>query len=211
MPTAPPPKVDFKKTLPSYRARKGNIDLITVPPLRYLAVDALGSPDAPASAPHSFAHTVETLYPLAFAIKFASKTQAGRDYVVPPLEALWWADDMTAFTTSADKNAWKSTALLMLPDWVTDDLIAAGRDKAARKVADDALATVRVESLDEGQCAQTLHVGPFSAEGPTIESLHAHIADAGLALAGKHHEIYLSDFRRVAPEKLRTILRQPAR
>jgi len=198
-------KVDLKKTLPSYAARRGRIDLIDVPPLRYLAADAVGAPDD-----DSFMSAVEALYPFAYALKFASKIDRGRDYVVPPLEALWWADDMAAFTSERDPSQWLSTAMILVPEWIDDELLEAARAKAGTKVAADQLARVRVETLEEGRCAQTLHVGPFSEEGPVIEAMHRAIADAGLQLAGKHHEIYLGDPRRTAPERLRTILRQPA-
>jgi len=203
-------KLDLKKTLPSYAARQGRFDIVDIPPMRYLAADAEGAPDGA-----SFAGALAALFPLAYALKFASKKGHGRDYVVPPLEALWWADDPAAFT-SGDKSAWHSTALMLLPEWITDGDVEAAREAVAAKVAAGNaaaadLATVRVRVIEEGRCAQTLHVGPFSEEGPVIEELHATLEGAGLALAGKHHEIYLSDFRRAAPEKLRTILRQPGR
>ncbi len=199
-------KTDFKTTLPSYAARHGSLDIVDVPLMRYLAADAEGSPDGA-----SFAGALAALFPLAYALKFASKRERDRDYVVPPLEALWWADDPTAFTTAYDKSAWHSTALILLPEWITDEDVAAARLAVAGKVAAGDLSRVRVQVLEEGRCAQTLHVGPFSTEGPVIQELHNTLEAAGLALAGKHHEIYLSDFRRVAPEKLRTIVRQPGR
>jgi hypothetical protein len=195
-------KTDFKTTLPSYAARHGSFDIIDIPPMRYLAADAEGSPDG-----ESFAGALAALFPLAYALKFASKR--GRDYVVPPLEALWWADDPAAFTTAYDKSAWHSTALILLPEWITDADVEVAREAVAGKVPTEGLARVRVQVIEEGRCAQTLHVGPFSEEGPVIQELHATLENAGLALAGKHHEIYLSDFRRVAPAKLRTIVRQP--
>jgi hypothetical protein len=199
-------KTDLKKAIPSYAARHGHFDIVDIPPMRYLAADAEGAPEGA-----SFAGALAALFPLAYALKFASKRDKGHDYVVPPLEALWWADDPAAFTTSYDKSAWHSTALILLPEWITDEDVEAAREAVAGKVPADDLARVRVQLLEEGRCAQTLHVGPFSEEGPVIEELHATLDAAGVALAGKHHEIYLSDFRRVAPEKLRTILRQPGR
>jgi len=199
-------KTDLKKTLPSYAARQGRFDIIDIPPMRYLAADAEGAPDGA-----SFAGALGALFPLAYALKFASKLGKDRDYVVPPLEALWWADDPEAFTTAYDKSAWHSTALILLPEWITDGDVEAAREVVATKVAAEEVARVGVRVIEEGRCAQTLHVGPFTEEGPVIEELHATLDAAGLALAGKHHEIYLSDFRRTAPEKLRTILRQPGR
>lgn len=198
-------KTDLKKTLPSYAAASGRDDILDVPPLRYLAMDAEGAPEDA-----SFGEAVGTLFALAYAVKFASKRELGRDYVVPPLEALWWADDPASFTSALDRGKWRSTALILLPEWITDAMVAAAREACATKVAPDALARARVETLVEGTCGQTLYLGPFAGEGPTIAALHRAIADAGLRLGGKHHEIYLSDLRRTAPEKLRTIVRQPA-
>ena len=199
-------KTDLKKTLPSYAARHGRFNIVDVPPMRDLAADAEGAPDGA-----SFAGALEALFPLAYAVKFASKRNKDRDYVVPPLEALWWADDRAAFTTRRDPSLWNSTALILLPEWITDEDVEAAREAVARKASGAGLAPVRVHVLEEGRCAQTLHVGPFSEEGPVIEELHVTLEAAGLELAGKHHEIYLSDFRRTAPEKLQTILRQPGR
>lgn len=219
MPAAEPlPKVDLKKSVPGFAARRGRIDIVDLPSARYLAADAAGAPEATAPPQRAQAsalpaltltQAIQTLYPVAYAIKFASKKQRGRDYVVPPLEALWWAEDLAAFTTDVDRDQWRSMALLMLPEWIDDSLIEAGRETAATKVPHEHLAQVRVETFDEQTVAQTLHVGPFADEGPVIAAMHAHIADAGLTLTGRHHEIYLSDFRKTAPEKLRTILRQP--
>ncbi|WP_062076958.1 GyrI-like domain-containing protein [Demequina globuliformis] len=208
-------KWDAKKSIPSYRARPGRVDLITLPSQRYLAADAAGAPEAELRVPESslpmFSEAVQALYPLAYALKFASKNVLGRDYVVPPLEALWWADDMSVFTTPSNRDRWRSTALLMIPAWIEEPQIESAFETASGKVAPELLSHVRVETLTENVAAQTLHVGPFSEEGPVVESLHAHIADAGMELAGKHHEVYLSDVRRAAPDKWRTIIRQPAR
>jgi hypothetical protein len=142
---------------------------------------------------------IEQLYPVAYRLKFASKA-AGRDYVVPPLEALWSAPDMASFTTDRDKSAWDWTLLMMVPEWVTDDDF-----RAADPSADIVIAT-----LEEGRCVQTLHLGPFDDEGPTLARMHDEFIPAqGLAMTGRHHEIYFSDTRRVEPAKFRTILRQP--
>ena len=198
-------KTDLRKTLPSYAAASGHYNILDVPPLRYLAMDAEGAPEDA-----SFGDAVGTVCALAYAVKFASKRELDRDYVVPPLEALWWADDPALFTSALERGKWRSTALILLPEWITDAMVAAAREACAAKVAPEALARARVETLVEGTCGQTLYVGPFATEGPTIAALHRAIADAGLTLAGKHHEIYLTDMRRTAHEKLRTIVRQPA-
>ena len=187
-------KTDLKKALDSYRAKVGEFRLLDLPPRRYLMVDGHGDPN---TAP-AYADALAAIYPVAYRLKFAAKA-AGHDYVVPPLEALWWADDPSAFTSRRDKSRWQWTVMLLVPDWVDDEAVAAA-------LADP----VRVETLAEGRCVQTLHVGSYDDEGPVLAELHDRfIPGAGLAMTGRHHEIYLSDARRTAPERLRTILRQP--
>jgi len=201
-------KTDFTRTLDSYTARRDEIRVVEVPPLRYLMVDGHGDPN---SAPE-YAEALEALYPLAYTLKFASKRDLDRDYVVPPLEGLWWAHDMAAFTTTRDKSAWDWTMMILLPPWLTAEHVAAARDTVGARKAGARLERVRVDGLDERLCLQTLHVGPFDHEGPVLAELHERaIPGRGLVATGKHHEIYLSDPRRTAPEKLRTILRQPVR
>lgn len=204
MPTAAP--VDLRRSVATYAARRGRIDLVTVAPARYLAVDGAGDPN---TSP-AFADALASLYPLAYTLKFASRA-AGRDYRIMPLEGLWWAGDMAAFGAVPDKGQWLWTLLIAVPDWTTPDDLAAARASVAGRGGAPALDAVRLETLDEGLVVQTLHVGPFDAEGPTIEALHEQAASEGLELAGRHHEIYLSDFRRTAPDRLRTIVRQPVR
>lgn len=201
-------KIDLKKTLPSYRARHGEFDVVEVPPRAYLMINGHGDPN---SSPE-FTSAVESLYSLAYALKFFSKRELGRDYVVPPLEGLWWAADMSAFTTARDKSAWDFTLMLLVPDWLDRAQVEEVAEAIERKSAPPRLRDVRFETLDEGTCVQTLHIGPFDAEAEVLAHLHDEvIPDAGLAMTGKHHEIYLSDFRRTAPDRLRTILRQPVR
>ena len=200
-------KIDFKKTLDTYRARTNEVRILDVPDLQYLMVDGHGDPN---TSP-AFADAVEALYPVAYKLKFASKTDLGRDYVVPPLEGLWWAEDFDSFTSARDKSTWDWTLLLMVPDWIDQPLVEAAVEQAgARKDPPRCLADVRFESLSEGRCVQTLHIGSFDDEAAVLHELHeVFIPGQGLRLTGTHHEIYLSDRRRVAPEKLRTILRQP--
>lgn len=206
------PKIDLKKTLDSYRARAGEFRVVEVPPMQYLMVDGHGDPNTS----KAYADAIAALYPIAYALKFASKQQLGRDYTVMPLEALWSAADMEAFTTRRDKSQWDWTAMIMTPDWITADLFQAAVAKVAAKGGSrtgepsPSLDLVRLETLDEGRSVQTLHVGSYDDEGPVLERLHHEfIPSAGLRMTGRHHEIYLSDARRVEPAKLRTILRQP--
>lgn len=199
-------KVDFKKTLDSYQARRGQFRLLDIPDLRYLAVDGHGDPN---TSP-AYSEALEALYPVAYTLKFASKHELGRDYVVPPLEGLWWAEDVAVFTTARDKSRWRWAMLLMVPDWIEPTLIETAIRKVGAASPPARLDDVRVQSLSEGRCVQTLHVGSFDAEGPVLQRMHEEfIPSQGLQLTGTHHEVYFSDARKVAPEKLRTLLRQP--
>ena len=198
-------KIDFKKTLDSYQAKRGVFRLVEVPPLHYLMIDGHGDPN---TSP-AFAEAIETLYPIAYKLKFASKQGLGRDYVVPPLEGLWWADDMDAFS-NRDKSQWDWTLLLLVPDWIDQAMVDAAVEQVAAKDPPARLGDVRFDLLDEGLCVQTLHIGSFDDEGPVLQKLHEEfIPSQGLPPTGHHHEIYFSDFRRTAPDKLRTLLRQP--
>ena len=199
-------KTDLKREIPTYAARRGRFDVVTVPPLRYLMVDGHGDPN---TAP-AYRHALTSLYPLAYTLKFLSKNELGRDYGVVPLEALWWADDLATFTTARDKSRWDWTLMILTPDWITDEHVEAARAKVAAKGEAPVVDRVRLEGLDEGLCVQTLHVGPYDDEAPVLADLHDRfVPEQGLRLVGKHHEIYLSDPRRTDPARLRTILRQP--
>jgi len=181
--------------------------LVNVPPTLCLAVDGHGDPNTEPT----YARAVEALYATAYAIKFASKRQLERDFVVGPLEGLWRADDPSLFV-EVRKSEWDWTMLITLPDWIDDDAVASALAQLAAKKELPALSRVRGLILTEGLSAQILHLGPYDAEAPTIARLHAEFLPGhGLEPSGDHHEIYLSDPRRTAPEKLRTILRQPAR
>ena len=199
-------KVDLKKTIAAYRARRGEFAMVDVPELQYLMIDGQGDPN---TSP-AFSKAIESLYPVAYALKFASKRELGRDYVVPPLEGLWWADDMSAFTTAPDRSQWRWTLMIMTPDWIDRDLFNVAVETVRAKTGAPRLDELRLETLAEGLCVQTLHVGPFADEADVLARLHDEfIPQNGLSLAGTHHEIYFSDFRKVAPSRLRTILRQP--
>jgi hypothetical protein len=199
-------KVDFTKSLDSYRARHLEFRVLDVPSLQYLMVDGHGDPNTASE----YADAIGALYPIAYKIKFASKRELGRDYVVPPLEALWWASDMDAFTTARDKSQWDWTSMIMVPDWITSAMFDDAVVKAAAKNRPASLDRVRLERLDEGRCVQTLHIGSYDDEAEVLAELHHDfIPNAGLKMTGKHHEIYLSDARKVEPAKLRTILGQP--
>ena len=197
-------KIDFKKEIPGYKSKEGKPELLTIPAMNYLKIDGYGDPN------HSieFQQAIEALYTVAYTLKFMIKKQSVTDYGVAPLEGLWWADDMNDFLFSRKEN-WKWTAMIMQPEYVTDTLYKDAIKAAAGKKELPALKKMRLESLDEGLCVQVLYTGPYADEGPTIQSLHQFAKDNGCLLTGKHHEIYLNDQRKTAPEKLKTIIRQP--
>ena len=198
-------KVDFKvahKEL--YRASRDPA-LVDVPELAFLMVDGHGDPNTATE----YTQAVEALYTVSYSLKFAIKrARDGFDYGVMPLEGLWWVADMSKFTSSK-KSDWDWTAMIMQPDQVTQDLLEDALANATAKKSLPAAAKLRLERFCEGPAAQVMHIGPYDAEGPTIKRLHELIAESGRTRRGKHHEIYLSDPRRSAPEKLRTIIRQP--
>lgn len=199
-------KVDLKKEVPSYTARRGTFSVLDVPPLQYLMIDGHGDPN---TSP-AYADGLASLYPLAYTLKFLSKRELGRDYVVGPLEGLWWAADMASFTSGRDKSRWDWTLLNLVPDWLSAEHVETAREAARAKGGAPVLDRIRLETLEEGLCVQILHIGPYDAEGPVLEEMHERfIPSQDLRMSGKHHEIYLSDARRTAPEKLKTILRQP--
>ena len=196
-------KYDPKRELPWYTAPRGRFEIVEVPEQRFCMIDGHGDPNA---APE-YAPAVEALYAVSYAAKFASKRELGRDYVVGPLEGLWSADDPATFVTR-EKSAWDWTMMIWQPDWITDELFAAAREHAVARAPAARLA--RLESIEEGRTVQTLHLGSYDDEGPTLARLHDEfMPEHGLRFNGRHHEIYLGDPRRTAPEKLRTILRQP--
>jgi hypothetical protein len=203
--------IDPKKTLDAYRAKRGEFRLVEVPPLQYLMVDGAGDPNTA----KEYKDAVAALFPLAYTLKFAARAELDLDVVVMPLEGLWDAPDKESFTTKRDKSAWLWTMMIMVPEQVTGEMFATAVDKVEAKVAAKkeplpALRSVRLETLDEGLSVQTLHVGSYDDEAPVLAELHERfIPENGLRMTARHHEIYLGDARRVAPERLRTILRQP--
>lgn len=199
-------KADLRKQLDSYKAKAGEFRVLTVPPLQYLMVDGHGDPNTS----KEFSEALQLLYPVAYKLKFASKLELDKDYTVMTLEGLWWADDMSTFTTARDKSQWDFTVMIMQPDWITKDMFKVALQKVRAKNPSLALDKVRLETLTEELCVQTLHIGSYDDETATLAELHDNfIPNNGYKMVKKHHEIYLSDARRVAPEKLRTILRQP--
>lgn len=199
-----PDKIDFKKRYKQLYSAKPSPGFVDVPPLQYLLIEGRGAPEAP-----ELEGAVQALYSTAYAVKFSLKRARRQGFVVPPLEGLWHAGDPSGFTEDR-RDAWQWVLMLIQPQHVTASDIAEALDTLSRKGNRiDSHGRLQLQQLEEGRAVQCLHVGPYSDEGPSIQALRKYAAEQGYSLAGKHHEIYLSDPRRTAPEKLKTILRHP--
>ncbi len=199
-------KIDLKKELKHlYNASAQKAEIVDVPEMNFLMVDGAGDPNTS----QEYVDAIQALYTMSYTLKFMVKKEKAIDYGVMPLEGLWWVDDMSKFSVD-DKDAWKWTAMIMQPEYVTKELFGKALEQVQKKKNLPAVPKIRFEAFDEGLSAQVMHIGPYSAEGPTVERLHAFIKENGYQLRGKHHEIYLSDPRRSAPEKLKTVVRQAA-
>jgi hypothetical protein len=199
-------KIDFKKELKHlYHPSAKEVVEVDVPAINFLMVDGEGDPNTA----QAYADAIEALFSVSYTVKFmVKKGVQAIDYGVLPLESLWWADDMAAFATG-DKSKWKWTAMIMQPSFVSREMIERALQEVQKKRNPAALSKVRFELFSEGRSAQIMHIGPFSEEGPTIEKLHQFIESRNCSLTGKHHEIYLSDIRKAAPTKWKTVIRQP--
>jgi hypothetical protein len=203
-------KLDLRKQYKElYTPPSKQVVTVDVPKFNFLMIDGVGDP----GTAQAYQDAVAALYGVAYTLKFTIKKQKAIDYPVMALEGLWWVDDVEKFTMAelmGRRDEWQWTMMIMQPDFVTRALVKqAIAEVIKQRGASPALAKIRLASLREGKCAQIMHIGPYSAEAPNIERLHAFITDSGHALRGKHHEIYLGDPRRTKPEKLKTILRQP--
>ena len=198
-------KIDYKNELKHlYRPTTKKVEIVEVPKMNFLMIDGDGGPNHP-----TFQNAIEVLFPLSYTLKFMiKKSDIGIDYGVLPLEGLWWADDMSSFIKDK-KDDWKWTLMIMQPELITNEMVVEAVNQVRVKKNPISLPLVRFESINEGKVAQIMHIGPFSEEGPTVQKLHSFIKDSGKKIIGKHHEVYLSDIRRAAPEKWKTIIRQP--
>jgi hypothetical protein len=205
---------DPKRDLAALYKAKPAAAFVDTRPVLCLAADGAGDPEGDA-----WAETVRALYAVSYGLRFAAKKRGEPVWSVMPLEALWFGDDPAllkeveavrsrgvAFSAQS-RGTWKWTALIVQPHAVTQDHVEEQVAAARRKGAAGAQA-LRLQRLEQGQVAQILHVGPYATEPATVVMLHTFIAEHDMVAVGPHHEIYLSDPRRVAPEKLRTILRQ---
>jgi hypothetical protein len=204
-----PAKIDFKKTQKElYQPGAKDPVIIEVPEMQFLMIDGMGSP----GDSQEYQDALAALYPIAFRTKFLCKVK-GKDYVVPPLEGLWWADDMNDFT-EGNRDKWKWTMMIRQPDWITQDMIdeAIAITNEKKPELSKLLPKLRLEKYKEGRAAQIMHIGPYSEEGPTVQKVHDFIQKEGGKFDGlkaKHHEIYLSDPRKANPATMKTVIRQP--
>ncbi|MPN28926.1 hypothetical protein SDC9_176372 [bioreactor metagenome] len=204
------PKIDLKKENKElYNPSAKEVSIIDVPEMNYLMIDGEGDPNTS----QEYQEAIETLFSASFKAKFVSAKEASKDYVVMPLEGLWWVENMENFNIR-DKSNWKWTAMIRQPDFVTKKMIEKALEEVEKKKNLPALSKIRFESLREGLSAQIMHLGPYSEEEPTVKKLHDFIEVNGYEFDGnmpgeKHHEIYISDVRKTKPEKLKTIIRQP--
>ena len=201
-------KIDLKRELPEYfKASTEQFSLHNFSEYKYFMVNGSGDPNTEAS----YETALQLLYGLSYTLKFKSKNELGKDFVVPPLEGLWWADDMKTFETR-EKSKWSWTMMIMIPEWISPDFQSIAIQDFIKKNPKVDLSNLRIDSLREELSVQVLHIGPYDAEGPTLEKLHKeYMPENNLTFNGLHHEIYLGDPRKSAPEKLKTILRQPVK
>lgn len=197
-------KIDLKKELKHLYNPSKEIALVDVPEMNFLMIDGAGDPNTS----QDYKDAIESLYAVSYTLKFMVKKEKAVDYVVMPLEGLWWTEPMSQFTME-NKDMWQWTAMIMQPEYVTEELFNRAVEQVQIKKNLPSLSKIKFKSLYEGLSTQLMYIGPYSAEGPTIEKLHNFIEENGYELRGKHHEIYLSDSRRSAPEKLKTVIRQP--
>ena len=201
-------KIDFKKELKQlYNPPSKKVVIVNVPKMNFLMTDGKGNPNTS----KQYNEAVEALYAVSYTLKFLiKKGKMALDYGVMPLEGLWWVDDMTKFNVE-NKDIWKWTAMIMQPEFVTEEMFTEAKKQVEEKKNLPGLSRIRFESFIEGLSAQIMHIGNYSEEGPTIEKLHEFIHENGHELSGKHHEIYLSDPHKAAPDKMKTVIRQPVK
>lgn len=182
--------------------------LAEIPSFEFVMIDGSGDPR---TSP-DFQTAIAALYAVSYPVVITLKKEGGRRLKVRPLEGLWWAEDLRVFQpASEDRTSWRWRMMIRQPEDVPSDLYEAAFVRLTKKLGRAVADQVRIERFDEGLSAQLMHHGSYADEGPNIARLHDFVAAQGLQLRGHHHEIYLSDPRKCAPQKMRTVLRQPVR
>ncbi len=203
---------DYKKEYKEFYMPKRKPSIVTVPPMNYIAVRGGGDPNVEGG---EYKESISLLYAIAYTIKMSKKgdhqIDGYFDYVVPPLEGFWWQDGVCGLDY-AHKENFKFISVIRLPDFVTKEDFDWAIDEATQKKKTD-FSKVEFFTYDEGLCVQCMHIGAYDDEPATVEVMHKYIEENGCMLditdARMHHEIYLSDARRVVPERLKTVIRHP--
>lgn len=204
------PKVDLKKENKElYNPSAKEVSIVDVPEMSFLMIDGEGDPNTS----QEYKDSIEALFSVSYKVKFISEKENSQDYVVMPLEGLWWVENLEDFNI-LNKSNWKWTSMIRQPDFVTKEMVKNAIEEVEKKKNLPALSRIKFQSLHEGLSAQIIYIGPYSQEGPTIKKLHNFIEEKGYEFSGsmpgeKHHEIYISNMLRTKPEKLKTIIRQP--
>lgn len=199
-------KLDFKQiNKPFYTPKAGRPEILSIPNMQFASISGEGDPNTSSS----FQDAIKALYSLVYGLKFSRK-KAGLepDFTIGALEGLWWTKSGKQYDVGA-KGDWQWTLMIWLPEFITASEFTQFVAKLSVSKPNPMLASARLIMFEEGQVVQILHIGPYDAEQPSVQLMHAFAADQGFAQSGKHHEIYLGDPRRSAPEKLRTIIRHP--
>lgn len=201
-------KKDLKKELQSlYFPSAKEVAVVKVPAMNFAMVDGEGNPNDTKAFPEA----IQVLYGVSYTLKFMLKKAGKPDFVVMPLAALWWTRPSGGFDFDSPKATWNWTSMLMQPDFVTRADFKKASAQLNERKDPPALPKLRFERFAEGLSLQIMHIGPYAAERPTIERVHAYAEENGYRLAGKHHEIYMGDPRRTAPARLKTVVRQPVK
>ena len=200
------PKVDLKRSMRRlYFPPHDQPVLVDIPEFAFLMIDGRGDP----ATGRTYAEAMEALFAVSFTLKFMIKRlDPEDDYTVMPLESLWWSSERSGFSIQ-NRSTSRWTAMITQPPTVSAELLAKATAEVRARRRLPALGRIRLERFREGLCAQVMHVGPYEDELPTIEKLHAFIAEHDYPLRGRHHEIYLSDPKRCAPDRRKTVIRQP--
>jgi len=196
-------KIDLRKQLKPFYSSSKKPNIVDVTPSKFLTITGRGEPGG-----KSYQAALNALYSVAYTIKFKAKA-AGKDFVAMPLEGLWWWDDPKASFSEVPKEEWNWKSMIRQPDFITPETVEEAKAEAKEKKGLKEIDRIILEEFNEGLSAQIMHIGPFSEEGETIAKLHKFIEENGYKMRGYHHEIYMSDIRRAAPEKWKTIIRQP--
>lgn len=203
-------KVDLKKELRElYFPSAKEVSIVDVPSMNFIVLDGVVKAGEKVSESLEFQNSFPVLYGLSYTLKFMLKKTGLPEYVVMPLEALWWTDEEGGFDIGNTKVPWRFRVMIVQPDFITREHYLQAGEQLKTKKDPPGLLKARFERFHEGKCVQIMHVGPYAEEGPTIQKLHDFAESNGCKLHDKHHEIYLSDPRRTRPERLKTVLRHP--